>query len=181
MIVMSGAGGGAVQRGPHHGDGADARMGRSGDGRPGVHDLAGWLIEMPFALVVLSAELWLLSKLFVEVAPDGTMPADMIFRLATLGRSVHSNALRSVAKLLLGNSEKERMPSSDPQRDNTPAGGTPSGENWPVVPVPAGSAGAGMPAAVGGMPNAWSLLEVLRRRWLLAAVVSVLGRLPQRR
>ena len=40
------------------------------------HDLAGWLM-MPFALVVLWLELWLLGKLFVEVAPDGPMPLRM--------------------------------------------------------------------------------------------------------
>lgn len=40
------------------------------------HDLAGWLM-MPFALAVLWLELWLLGKLFVEVAPDGPMPLDV--------------------------------------------------------------------------------------------------------
>lgn len=40
------------------------------------HDLAGWLM-MPFALAMLWLELCLLSKLFVEVAPDGPMPLQM--------------------------------------------------------------------------------------------------------
>jgi exosortase len=37
------------------------------------HDLAGWLM-MPFALLLLGAELWYLQRLFVEAAPRRTAP-----------------------------------------------------------------------------------------------------------
>jgi len=37
------------------------------------HDLAGWLM-MPFALIVLWLEMWLLRRLFLEAAPQGPLP-----------------------------------------------------------------------------------------------------------
>ncbi len=68
------------------------------------------------------------------------------------------------------------MPSSDPQRDDAPPGSAPVGESWPLVPAAGGTpAEAVLPAVVTSLPNAWSLLQALRRRWLLALVVGVLG------
>jgi len=43
------------------------------------HDLAGWLM-MPFALVILWLELWLLGRLLVEESPSGPMPLTLARR-----------------------------------------------------------------------------------------------------
>ena len=45
------------------------------------HDLAGWLM-MPLALAVLWAELWLLSRLFLEPNPADVVPAGLGFGTA---------------------------------------------------------------------------------------------------